>query len=49
MRPKSFGVTSSSGPKGSPSSSISWAKTRISKFVGSMVTHAYSYAPGIRL
>ncbi len=42
MRPKSDGVTSSSGPYGSPSSSMSWANTRMSKVVGSIVTHAYS-------
>ena len=42
MRPKSSGVTSNSGPVGSPSSSSSWANTRISKVSGSIVTQAYS-------
>ena len=36
------GVTSSSGPVGSPSSSSSWAITRNSTVSGSMVTQAYS-------
>ena len=49
MRPKSSGVTSISGPTGSPSSSSSWANTRISPLSGSMVTQAYSYASGMRL
>ena len=49
MRPKSSGVTSSSGPIGSPSSSSSWAMTRISTVSGSMVTQAYSWASGMRL
>ena len=36
------GVTSSSGPVGSPSSSSSWAMTRKSSVSGSMATQAYS-------
>ena len=42
MRPKFAGVTSSSGPVGSPSASICWARTRISIVSGSIVTHEYS-------
>ncbi len=42
IRPKSSGVTSSSGPMGSPWKSSSWANTRISNVDGSMVTQAYS-------
>ncbi len=49
MRPKLSGVTSNSGPTGSPSSSSSWAQTRISNVAGSMVTQEYSYASGLRL
>ena len=42
MRPKLSGVTSNSWPTGTPSSSSSWAKTRMSNVPGSMVTQAYS-------
>ena len=49
IRPKFSGVTSNSSPTGSPSSSRSWASTRISMVSGSMVTHENSWAPGMRL
>jgi hypothetical protein len=44
MRPKSSGVTSISGPVGRPSSSSSWAKTRISPVSVSMLTQTNSYS-----
>ena len=49
MRPKLPGVTSYSSPTGLPSASRSWASTRNSRLVGSIVTQAYSLASGSRL